>query len=106
MQIISRLISIVMLLLLPACIFAQTTVWRDIYKVKKKDTIYGIATSYGLTVDQLMNANPEMRQADFKLKKGDTVFIPYAEKVKPRDNASKGSGAEENCQGGRDAPSA
>ncbi len=89
MRIISRLIYIALLLMLPACIFAQTTVWRDIYKVKKKDTIYGIATSYGLTVDQLMNANPEMRQPDFKLKKGDTVFIPYAEKVKPQTTATK-----------------
>ncbi len=57
---------------------AQTNVWRDIYKVKKKDTIYGIAQSYGLTVDQLMDANPEMRQKGYNLKKGSMVFIPFA----------------------------
>ncbi len=57
--------------------FAQTNVWRDIYKVKKKDTIYGIATSYGITVDELMNANPEMREKGYNLKKGTMVFIPF-----------------------------
>lgn len=59
---------------------AQTNVWRDIYKVKKKDTIYGIASSYGLTVEDLMNANPEFKAPDFKLKKGISVFIPYNSK--------------------------
>ncbi len=89
MLIISRLTSIAVLLALPLYLFAQTTVWRDIYKAKKKDTIYGIATSYGLTVDQLMAANPEFRQPDFKLKKGDTVFIPYADKVKTTTASNK-----------------
>ena len=40
-------------------VFAQTTKWRDIYTVKKKDTVFGIANKYGLSLPELMEANPE-----------------------------------------------
>ena len=50
---------------------AQITKWREMHKVKKKETIFGIARDYGLTVDQLMKANPEMSQPGYELKKGD-----------------------------------
>ncbi|MBR1468690.1 MAG: ABC transporter substrate-binding protein [Prevotella sp.] len=56
---------------------AQTTQWRDIYKAKKKDTIFGIAKKYGITLDELKEANPEMKKEDYQLKKGDFVFIPF-----------------------------
>ena len=36
-------------LLLSVSIGAQTVKWRDIYTVKKKDTIFGIANKYGLS---------------------------------------------------------
>ena len=76
------------LLILASCFIysaqAQITSWRDLYKVKKKDTIYGIAMLYGLTVDELKVANPEMAQADYVLKKGDTIFIPFAKEQKPQ----------------------
>ncbi len=62
-------------------LLAQTSVWRDIYKVKKKDTIYGIAQSYGLTVDELTAANPEMKAAGYTLKKGTMVFIPFPKAI-------------------------
>lgn len=88
MHIIPRLVITALFSLLSSCLLAQTTVWRDIYKVKKKDTIYGIATSYGLTVEQLAAANPEFKDPDFKLKKGSTVFIPYQENAKKTSNAS------------------
>ncbi len=65
-----------------ATIEAQSTVWRDIYKVKKKDTIYGIAAGYGLSADELMDANPELKVAGHVLKKGDTLFIPEAKPAK------------------------
>jgi ABC-type branched-subunit amino acid transport system substrate-binding protein len=63
--------------LLSTTMLAQTTQWRDIYTAKKKDTIYGIAKKYGLTVDELVDANPAMKGDDYKLKKGETVFIPF-----------------------------
>ncbi|MCD7713507.1 MAG: ABC transporter substrate-binding protein [Prevotella sp.] len=70
-------ISLVLAAFVCTALHAQTA-WRDIYKVKKKDTVYGIATSYGLTVDELIAANPEMKAEGYVLKKGDTVFIPDA----------------------------
>ena len=35
---------------------------NDIYTVKKKDTIFGIANKYGLSLPELMDANPEMKR--------------------------------------------
>lgn len=57
---------------------AQTTKWRDMHKVKKKETIFGIAQKYGLTTAELMDANPEMKVEGYSLKKGDYIFIPFA----------------------------
>ncbi len=88
MHIVSKLVTTALFSLLSLCLFAQTTTWRDIYTVKKKDTIYGIATSYGLTVEQLMAANPEFKAPDFKLKKGMTVFIPYQTDAKKTSSVS------------------
>lgn len=59
---------------------AQTTQWRDIYQAKKKDTLFGIARKYGISVPDLIEANPEMKKAGYELKKGDTVFIPFEKK--------------------------
>lgn len=46
------------------------------HKVKKNETIYGIARSYGLTEDELRRANPGMERSDYVLKKGDKIVIP------------------------------
>lgn len=46
------------------------------YKVKKKETTYGIAKANGITVDELIEANPEMKQDGYKLKKGNVLRIP------------------------------
>ena len=73
-----RYIFVVVASILSLSVFAQTTQWRDIYTAKKKDTIYGIAKKYNLTVDELVAANPAMKADDYKLKKGETVFIPFA----------------------------
>ncbi len=58
--------------------FAQTQNWREKYQVKKKDTLYGIAKKYNISVDALIEANPEMKVDGFELKKGSYVCIPYA----------------------------
>lgn len=62
-------------LMLSVGIFAQTTKWRDIYTVKKKDTIFGIANKYGLSLPELMEANPEMKQEGYMLQKGTTLLF-------------------------------
>ena len=61
--------------------FAQTTQkWREMHKVKKKETVYGIAKTYGITEEELRNANPEMKNEGYQLKKGDYIFIPYSKR--------------------------
>lgn len=64
-------------------VFAQTNKWREIHKVKKKETIFGIAREYGISIDELKQANPEMEAPDFQLKKGSYVFIPFPAPPKP-----------------------
>ena len=64
----------------------QDKTWQEMHKVKKKETIYGIAKEYGLTEEELRKANPEMLVPDYKLKKGDYIFIPYPS-VKPAEAA-------------------
>lgn len=54
-------------------VFAQSF---KTHKVKKKETIYGIARANGLTEEQLRAANPGMEDASFQLKKGDVIRIP------------------------------
>ncbi|HIW45055.1 MAG TPA: ABC transporter substrate-binding protein [Candidatus Prevotella stercoripullorum] len=70
---------------------AQDGKWREMHKVKAKETLYGIAREYGLTVDELVKANPEMGAPDYKLKKGDYIFIPYA-KGDAAGKATQGDG--------------
>lgn len=79
MRRIKRYFLVVVGLMLSVSIFAQTTKWRDIYTVKKKDTIFGIANSYGLSLPELMDANPEMKQEGYMLRKGATLFIPLCQ---------------------------
>ena len=52
------------------------------YKVKKKETAYGIAKANNITVDELIEANPEMKQEEYKLKKGSVLRIPVKPIVK------------------------
>lgn len=75
-------------LLLSLSVTAQSIKWRDIYTVKKKDTVFGIANKYGLTLPELMDANPDMKKEGYVLKKGDTLFIPYEKKAKAANGQS------------------
>lgn len=71
---------------------AQTTKWKEVHKVKKKETIFGIARENGLTVDELIKANPEMTKPGYELKKGETIFIPFPSD-KPAATATKSTAA-------------
>ena len=75
-------ISVRFVLILLAALFSLQgfcqSQWRDKYKVKKKDTLYGIAKKYNISVDALIEANPEMKIPGYELKKGSYVLIPYA----------------------------
>ena len=74
-----RLAAAVMSLCI-ACLFAVTECHAQkilsIHKAKKQETIFGIAKEYGVTIDELRNANPAMREPNFVLKKGMLVNIP------------------------------
>ena len=62
---------------------AQTVRYQDLYTVKKKDTIYGIAKKYNITIDELLRANPIMQKSDYALKKGDQLIIPAPKPAAP-----------------------
>lgn len=51
--------------------------YREMYTAKRKETIFGIARNFGLTTEELIAANPKMQAADYKLKKGEVICIPY-----------------------------
>ena len=79
-----RNIIITLLLALPLSALAQSSnQWRDIHKVKRHETVFGIARNYDITIDELLDANPEMREKGYELKKGDQIFIPYSKNSKP-----------------------
>ncbi len=46
-----RLFLCLCALVFAAAVSAQTMKYQDLYKVKKKDTIYGIAKKYNITID-------------------------------------------------------
>ena len=56
---------------------AQVQTYKELHKVKRKETIFGIARENGLTVQELINANPEMNSPGYELKKGDFIKIPF-----------------------------
>lgn len=71
---------LVLLAALAVCIVAaaqDNKKWRAMHKVEASETIYGIARDNGITVDELIKANPDMGVPGYTLKKGDYVFIPY-----------------------------
>ena len=65
-------------LFMTATAISQTTNIREVHRVKKKETIFGIARQYGLTIQELINANPEMNKPGYELKKDSYIIIPFA----------------------------
>ena len=56
---------------------AQVQNYKELHQVKRKETIFGIARENGLTIEELIKANPEMNTPGYELKKGDYIKIPY-----------------------------
>ena len=65
-------------MLVSSGVFSQNTSCRDVHKVKKGETVFGIANEYGITIQELLDANPEMKESGYNMKKGDWIFVPYA----------------------------
>lgn len=47
---------------------------KDMHKVKRKETIFSVSREYGITEEDLIAANPELKDG---MKKGKYVCIPY-----------------------------
>lgn len=54
----------------------------NVYTVKPGDTMYRIAIQYGVTLAELVAANPQIKNANL-IKVGDKINIPKAQAVKP-----------------------
>lgn len=52
---------------------------REIHKAKRKDTPEKVAEKYKVSLQALMDANPEMKKVGYKMQKGDLLCIPYAD---------------------------
>ena len=55
----------------------QASTIRGQHQVKKRETIFGISREYGLTIEELVKANPEMNTPNYELKKGMILNIPF-----------------------------
>ncbi len=64
---------------------AQSQIFKDIHEVQRKETIFGIARDNGLTLQELIDANPEMNQPGYELKKGAIIKIPFPKGKEPKE---------------------
>ena len=67
--------------------------YKTLHEVKKKETLYSISREYGITVDQLVDANPDLKKN--KLKKGVVLNIPYTIAENEQYQAEQQRAAEE-----------
>ena len=56
----------------------ENTQIRTTHKVEKGETLYSISRSYNITIDELIAANPQIKNR--KLKRKSTIAIPYSQK--------------------------
>ena len=82
-----RFFVVLMLLSLMNVVMAQNTDVRVTHKVQKSETIFGIAKRYGVTIEELISVNPEMKKQGYELKKDDTINIPYGKNNADKQNA-------------------
>lgn len=71
----------------------QSSAIRGQHKVKKKETVFGISREYGLTIEELIKANPEMNTPGYELKKGMILNIPYSKAEMEAAEAAKAAQA-------------
>ena len=88
MKSFSKLILGLCVMMMATVTVGQTVKYQDIYRVKKKDTIYGIAKKYNITIDELMQANPDMQKTDYILKKDNQLIIPVHVEQKAAQTAA------------------
>ena len=67
---------------------------RDMHKVERKETVYSICRMYGITEEELIAANPEIKNK--KLKKGKFLCIPYAKEASTQTPVAPAQDADAN----------
>lgn len=87
----------------------QKPQYKEMYKVKRRETIYSISRQFGLTEEELQEANPEMKEPGYKLRRGDIICIPYPKtaqtKPEPATTASPNTPSNTELIGRKDVPS-
>lgn len=58
----------------------QAPQWQDLHKVKRGETLFGIAKEYNVTIQQIIDANPEMKKEGYELQKGAWIVVPFGKK--------------------------
>jgi LysM repeat protein len=58
---------------------------KDMHKVKRRETIYSIAKDNHITIEELKEANPELKLPDYKLEKGHFLCIPFPKPEQPKE---------------------
>ncbi len=86
---IKRYFVFALFLMLSFTLLAQSLAIREQYKVKRKDTIYGIAKKFDVSISQLMEANPQMKQNGYELRHGDYILIPQVSSTPVTPSQSK-----------------
>ncbi len=72
---IVRFYLVFVLMFVCVAVAAQNTNVKQ-HKVEKSETVFGIAKKYGITIKDLIEANPKMNESGYELKYGDVLNIP------------------------------
>jgi LysM repeat protein len=70
-----RVLSLVFLLFTSACLFGQDEVKHIIHVVKPGETLYGIAQTYSISIEELMQFNEEINRMK-SIKPGSRLLVP------------------------------
>jgi hypothetical protein len=76
-RLLPYILPVVAFLLMAVPMQGQVQKYKELHEVKRKETIFGIARQNGLTIEELIKANPEMNTPGYELKKGTFIRIPY-----------------------------
>ncbi|EGJ71175.1 Peptidoglycan-binding lysin domain protein [Bacteroides coprosuis DSM 18011] len=59
---------------------------KEMHKVKRRETIFSVSRKYGITEQELINANPELKDG---MKKGMFVCIPYPKETSQKEDIAE-----------------
>lgn len=77
----------------------QAPQWQDLHKVKRGETLFGIAKEYNVTIQQIIDANPEMKKEGYELQKGAWIVVPFGKKGDKRRGTASSQAAPQAAKG-------